>query len=193
MSTPIPPADDSFLNSPAVISATGFIAQLQQQGFFAKERLHSLRQRFLLGVGFLVLLYCLIRIQILFFWLLKLVFRLVFKLLSIVFWLPLKAVHFFIPKTIDYDILFPLFWLCSISSFYIAKYSHENVCQLFDQHIVRRYKLINYDQIKREDVRRYLFVLAFVALLLLQTLFILLPVAQSIKHHRENAQLSSVT
>jgi hypothetical protein len=96
------------------------------------------------------------------------------------------------PKTIDYDILFPLFWLCSISSFYISKFFHENICQFYDQYFVRRYKILNYNQTKREDVRRYLFIITFVVLLLLQTLFILLPVASSIRHQHENAKVSSV-
>jgi hypothetical protein len=191
MSNPTPPAD-SFLNSPLITTLTGYIVHLQKQKIFSKERLHSFKTHFLITIGFVVLLYCLIHIQILFFWLLKLIFRLLFKFFSFIFWLPLKTVRFFIPKTIDYDILFPVFWLCSISSFYISKYSHENICQLFDQYLVRRYKIFNYDQIKREDFKRYLFVLTFIVLLLLQSLFILIPITLSIRQRHINEKLSSV-
>jgi hypothetical protein len=191
-SPPPPPAADTFLNGPLINSITGYIGHLQEQNFFNKTRLHSLRHYFLLTVGFLVLLYCLIHIQILFYWFLKLIFRLLFKIISIIFWLPLKTVRFFIPKTIDYDILFPLFWLCSISSFYISKFSHENVWQFYDQQLVKRYKILNYDQTKREDVKRYLFILTFIVLLLVQSLFILVPIAFSIKYQHANTKVSSV-
>ena len=161
---------------------TGHVARLQEQNFFSKERLQSLRHYFLLTVGFLVLLYCLIHIQILFFGLLKWVFGLIFQIISLIFWLPLRTARFFIPKSIDYDILFPLFWLCSIGSFYVSKYAHENVCQFYDRQLVRRYRLLRYEPNKREEIRRYLFFFIFLVLLLLQSLFILLPVAQSIRH-----------
>ncbi len=192
MSSPTPPPADSLINSPLINTITGYISHFQQQNIFTKESFQSYRDFFLLTVGFLVLLYCLIHIQILFFWLLNLIFRFLFKIVSMIFWLPLKSVRFLMPKTIDYDILFPLFWLCSISSFYISKFSHENICQFYDQYFVQRYKILNYDQTKREDVRRYLFITTFVVLLLLQTLFILLPVASSIRHQHENAKVSSV-
>jgi len=192
MSSSTPPTD-SFLNNPLINTIMGYIVHLQQQNIFSKERLLSSRQPILITVGFLVLLYCLINIQILFFWLLKLIFRLIFQIISIIFWLPLKTVRFLIPKKIDYDILFPLFWLCSISSFYISKYSHENICQFYEQYIFRRYQIFTYEQIKREDMKRYLFIITFIILLLLQSLFILIPIALSIRHqHEETSQISSV-
>jgi hypothetical protein len=191
MSSPTPPTD-SFLNSPLINTILGYIAYVQEQNVLTKERYLMLRQYFLITIGFLVLLYCLIHIQILFFWFLKLIFRLIFKIISTIFWFPLKTVRFFIPKAIDYDILFPLFWLCSISSFYISKFSHENICQFYDQYLVRRYKIFNYNQAKREDIKRYIFITTFIVLLLLQSLFILIPISVSIRRHRENRKISSV-
>jgi hypothetical protein len=178
----------SFLNNPLINTIIGYISNLQEQNIFSQERFYSLRHHFLITIGFFVLLYCLIRIQILFFWLLKLIF----KIISIIFWLPLKTIRFIIPKTIDYDILFPLFWLCSIASFYLSKFSHENICQFYDQYLVQRYKIFNYDQTKREDIKRYLFIITFIILLLLQSLFILIPITLSIRHHHENIKVSSV-
>ena len=185
-SSPTPQATDSFLNSPLITTITGYIVHLQERNFFSKEYLLSLKTHFLITIGFLVLLYCLIHIQILFFWLLKLIFRIIFKFFSFIFWLPLKTVRIFIPKSIDYDILFPLFWLCSISSFYLSKFSHENVWQFYDQYLVRRYKIFTYNQEKREEIKRYLFILTFIALLLFQSLFILLPIALSIRHNHQH-------
>lgn len=174
---------DTVVNSPLLTTLAGHFGRLQEQNFFSKERLQSFRQSFLLTIGFLVLLYCLIHIQILFFWLLKWIFGLIYRIISLIFWLPLRTARFFIPKSIDYDILFPLFWLCSIGSFYVSKYSHENVCQFYDRQLVRRYKLLQYEPNKREEIRRYLFIFTFIVLLLLQSLFILLPIAQSIRYH----------
>lgn len=182
---------DSVLNSPLINRITGYVAHIQTQNIFSKKSLQSVRQNVFMTIGFLVLIYCLIKIQILFFWLLKLIFGLLFKIISIIFWLPLKTARFFIPKTIDYDILFPLFWLCSISSFYISKFSHENICQFYDQYLVQRYKIFNYEQIKREDIKRYLFVITFIVLLLLQSLFILLPIVVSIRNHHHQ-QLNAI-
>jgi hypothetical protein len=191
MSNPTPPAN-SFMNSALVTTISGYVARLQEQNVFSKPRLNSLKQHFLITIGFLVLLYCLIHIQILFFGLLKLIFQLLSTIISMLFWLPLNAVRFFVPKTIDYDIIFPVFWLCSIVSFYISKYFHENICQFYDQYLVRRYKILNNDQIKREDIKRYLFITTFITLLLLQSLFILIPIALSVRHQPVNTKVSSV-
>ncbi|CAF0754282.1 unnamed protein product [Adineta steineri] len=188
-STTLPP--NTFMNNPLINSITGYIAHLQQQNMFSKERIRSLKEGFLFTIGFFVLIYCLIRIQILFFWLLRLIFRLIFNIISFTLWLPLKIVRFLTPKSIDYDILFPLFWLCSILSFYISKYFHEHVCQFYDQYLSQRWKIFNSDQIKREDIKKYLFIATFIALLLLQTLFILMPIALSIRHHHENVKVPS--
>ncbi|CAF3438482.1 unnamed protein product [Rotaria sp. Silwood1] len=182
------PSTYSFLNSPLINTITSYIAQIQERKILTRERFHSLTNVISITIGFFVLLYFLIHIQILFYWFLKLIFRLIFKIISIIFWLPVRTTRFFIPKTIDYDILFPLFWLCSISSFYISKFSHENICQFYDQHLVRRYKILNYDQAKRDDIKRYLFILTFIVLLLFQSIFILIPIAASIRHHNENAK-----
>jgi hypothetical protein len=186
------PATDSFLNSPLITTITGYIAHFQEQHMFTKERLHSLKSHFLITIGFLVLLYCLIHIQILFFWLLKFIFHLIFQFISFIFWLPLRTVRFLIPKTIDYDILFPVFWLCSISSFYISKYLHENIWHFFDQYLVQRYKIFNYNQTKREDIKRYVFVSTFIVLLILQSLFIIVPITLSIRNRHANEKASSV-
>ena len=186
------PTTDSFLTSPLITRITGYIVHIQGQDLFTKERLHSLKNHFLITIGFLVLLYCLIHIQILFFWLLKLIFRLIFQIIWFIFWLPLKTVRFLIPKTIDYDILFPVFWLCSISSFYLSKYFQENVWQFFDQYLVQRYRIFHYDQTKREEIKRYVFVSTFIVLLLLQTVFILVPITLSIRTRHANEQTSSV-
>lgn len=180
---------DSFVNNPYVTRFTTQIARLQHENYFSKERLLSLKNHFLITIGFFVLLYCLIQIQILFFWFLRLIFRLIFRIISTIFWLPLTTVRLLIPKSIDYDILFPLFWLCSISSFYISKYSNENLCQFYDQQLVPRHKSLKYDQNKREDIKRYIFITTFLLLLILQSLFILLPIALSIRH--QNQQVST--
>ncbi|CAF4771848.1 unnamed protein product, partial [Rotaria magnacalcarata] len=182
MSSSAPPAD-SLLTNPFVNTITGYLSQMQERNTFTQQRIHINKHHFLIAIGFLVLLYFLIHIQILFFWLLEFIFRLLFQIISAIFWLPLSTARFFIPKTIDYDILFPLFWLCSISSFYISKFSHENICQFYDEYFVRRYKILQYDQTKREEVKRHLFVATFIVLLLLQSLFILIPIASSIRRH----------
>ncbi|CAF1362078.1 unnamed protein product, partial [Adineta ricciae] len=187
---PAPPVNN-LIEHPLVNMIAGYIAQLQGHPMLTKQRLLSLRQSFLVTVGFLVLLYCLIHIQILFFWLLKFVFRLLFKVFSLIFWLPLRTVRLLLPKSVDYDVLFPLFWLCSIASFYVSKFSHESICQFYDQHLVRRYKSLQYDPAKREDIRRYLFIGTFLVLLLVQCLFILTPIALSIRNHHANAKVSS--
>ena len=192
---PAPPAD-LFLNNPLINTLTGYIAHIQQQNFLSKERFNVLKHQILITIGFLILLYCLIKIQILFFWLLKFIFLSIFRLISFIFWFPLKTVRFFLPKSIDYDILFPLFWLCSITSFYLTKFFHENICRFYDQYLIRNYPIFKYDQIKRDDIRRYLFIITFIILLLLQSLFILLPIALSIRHHhyqqQENSKISMV-
>lgn len=194
MASPSPRAgDSSFLNHPLVQSITGSIVHLQKQNLFSKERLHLLKHHFLITIGFLVLLYCLIHIQILFFWLIKFIFRSVFRVISIIFWLPLKFARLFIPKSIDYDILFPLFWLCSIISFYLSKNYHEIIWQWFNQYLVRRYSFFHYDQTKREDIKRWVFVSTFVSLLLLQSLFILLPITLSIRHQHQQDEEKTMT
>ncbi|CAF1903753.1 unnamed protein product [Rotaria magnacalcarata] len=192
MSSSAPPAD-SLLTNPFVNTITGYLSQMQERNTFTQQRIHINKHHFLIAIGFLVLLYFLIHIQILFFWLLEFIFRLLFQIISAIFWLPLSTARFFIPKTIDYDILFPLFWLCSISSFYISKFSHENICQFYDEYFVRRYKILQYDQTKREEVKRHLFVATFIVLLLLQSLFILIPIASSIRRHNSINKVPSQT
>ncbi|CAF1060745.1 unnamed protein product [Adineta ricciae] len=189
--TPPPPPVNNLVEHPLVNMIAGYIVQLQGHPMLTKQRLLSLRQSFLVTVGFLVLLYCLIHIQILFFWLLKFLFRLLFKIFSLIFWLPLRTVRLLLPKSVDYDILFPLFWLCSIASFYVSKFSHESICQFYDEHLVRRYKSLQYDPAKRGDIRRYLFIGTFLVLLLVQCLFILTPIALSIRNHHANSKVSS--
>ena len=184
--------DTSPNGNPWINSVTGYVAHLQERQFFSKQRIQAFRHYFLFTIGFLVLIYFLIYIQILFYWLLKWFLTFIFQIISFIFWIPLKTVRFFIPKNIDYDILFPLFWLCSIASFYISKYFHEHICQFYDQQLVRRYRALRYEPHKREEIRRYLFILSFIVLLLLQSLFILLPIAQTIKHHHAEAKGSSV-
>ncbi|CAF4100340.1 unnamed protein product [Rotaria sp. Silwood2] len=184
------PATYPFLNGPLINTITGCIVQIQERKILTRKRLHSLIHYSSITTGFFVLLYFLIHIQILFFWFLKLIFRIIFKIVSTIFWLPLRTARFFTPKTIDYDILFPLFWLCSISSFYLSKFFHENICQFYDQHLVRRYKIFNYNQAKRDDIKRYLFILTFILLLILQSVFILIPIAASIRRHNENTKVS---
>lgn len=185
-------AQDSIVNSPIVNSIVQWIVGLQNQPFFSRDRIQNLPQNFLLSVGFSVLLYCLFHIQILFVWFIKLIFYFICQILWLIFCFPFKTLGLLVPKTLNYDILFPLFWLCSVASFYVSKNFHENLWQFFDKHLVERYKLIKYQTNKREEVRRNLFLTCFVVLLLLQSLFILLPIAQSIKHNRQQAEKSSV-
>ena len=83
--------DSSYLNHPLVKTITDSIVHLQKQNLFSNERLQLLKHHFLITIGFLVLLYCLIHIQILFFWLIKFIFRSVFRVISIIFWLPLNS------------------------------------------------------------------------------------------------------
>lgn len=186
--------DSSFLNHPYITTITATFVNLQKQNFFSKQRLNLLKNHFLITIGFLVLLYCLIHIQILFFGLIKLIFRVVFRVISIIFWLPLKFTRLFIPKNIDYDILFPLVWLCSIVSFYLSKNYHEIIWQWFNQYLVPRYPIFRYDQNKREEIKRTVFVGTFVVVLLLQSVFILLPITLSIRHQHhqiDNQETSS--
>lgn len=193
MASPSPSAgDSSFLNHPFVTTITGSIVHLQKHNIFSKERFNLLKHHFLITIGFLVLLYCLIHIQILFFWLIKLIFRSVIRVISIIFWFPLKFARFFIPKSIDYDILFPLFWLCSIVSFYLSKNYHEIIWEWFNQYLVRRYSFFQYDQSKREEVKRWIFVSTFVSLLLLQSIFILLPITLSIRQQHQEETTTKV-
>ena len=186
--------DSPLFNHPYLTTITGYFAHIQQQSFFSKERLLLLKHHFLITIGFLVLLYCLIHIQILFFWLIKLIFRVIFQVISIIFWLPLKLARLFIPKSIDYDILFPLVWLCSIISFYLSKNYHENIWTWFNQYLVPRYPIFRYDSNKREETKRWVFVGTFISLFLLQSLFILLPITLSIRqqHHHYEETTNSV-
>jgi len=178
---------DSFVNHPYVNRLTTQLTRLQQQNYLSTERLLSLKSSFLITIGFIVLLYSLIHIQILICWFIKLIFRFIFRIVSTIFWLPLTTVRLLIPKSIDYDILFPLFWLCAISSFYIAKYSNENLCQFYDQQLVRRYRSLAYNHMKREDIKRNIFISTVFVLLILQSLFILLPIALSIRQQNQQA------
>lgn len=191
MSSSVPPSD-SLLDSPFINIITGYISQMQERQLLTRNRMNSYKNHILIAVGFLVLLYFLMHVQFFVFWLLKLLFRLIIHIISTIFWLPLTTTRLFIPKTIDYDILFPLFWLCSVTSFYLSKFYHETICQFYDQYLVQRSKILNSDRIKREDIKQYLFVSTFVILLLLQSLFILVPIASSIRRHNAISKLSSV-
>jgi hypothetical protein len=135
-----------------------YISYIQREKSITKERFYLIRQYFFQSVGFCVLLYFLSQ-------LLKLLFRLIFQIFSIIFWLPLKAMESFLLKSDNYNIMFLLFCLCSVFSFTIAKFSHKKFRQ------------------------RYSFILTFVIILLLQSLFILLPIAKSIQ---DRSKLSSV-
>jgi hypothetical protein len=179
------------IHNPVLETVTGYVGYLQEQNIFSKQRLQTWKQYSLLTIGFFILLYFLIHVQLLIYSCVRFFFGGIFKLFSFVFWLPLRTARFLIPKSIDYDILFPLFWLCSIASFYIGKYLHENLCQLYDRHLVRRYPILSYEQTKRDDIRRYLFIFTFIVLLLFQSVFILVPIAQSIGHQRSREKIDA--
>jgi len=135
-----------------------YISYIQREKIITKERFYSIRQYFFQSVGFCVLLYFLSQ-------LLKLLFRLISQIFSIIFWLPLKTMESFLLKSDNYNIMFLLFCLSSVLSFSIAKFSHKKFR------------------------KRFSFILTFVIILLLHSLFILLPIAKSIQ---DRSKLSSV-
>ena len=75
----------------------------------------------------------------------------------------------------------------------MSKFSYRSLCQFYDEYLVEHYKILNNDRMKRDDIRRHLFIIAFIVLLALQSIFILTPIALSIRrHHHENTPVSSV-
>ncbi len=137
------------------------IAYIQQKIIISRERFYSISQYFFQSIGFFTLLYFILQLPILFYVFLKLLYRVIFQIFTIIFWLPLKTIELSLPKTKTYYIIFPLFCLCSFLSFFIAKFSHKN------------------------SGKRRSFNLTFIILFLLQCLFILLPIATSIEEQRK--------
>jgi len=139
----------------------GYIAYMQQKIIITRERFHSISEYFFRSIGFLTLFYFFLQLPMILYGFLKLLFRIVFHMFTIIFWLPLKTIELSLPKTKTYYIIFPLFCLCSFLSFLIAKFSHKNSgkCRSFN--------------------------LTFIILFLLQSLFILLPIATSIQEQRK--------
>ncbi len=152
---------------PSSISDTiiGYISYIQQKQYITIERFRSIRRYFFQSIGFFILLYYVFQLPILFYLFLKFLFCCIIQIFSIIFWLPLKTIELVLPKTDNYNVMFPLFWFCSFLSFLIAKFFQKNL------------------------TKRHSFLLTFIIILLLQFLFIILPVATSIKEQRK---LSSV-
>ncbi len=143
----------------------GYIAYIQRKNLLTKQRFASMRCYFFQSIGFSIILYCFSQLLLLLYLLLKIFFRIIFQIFSIIFWLPVNTIESFMPKINNYFILFPLFWLCSIVSFSIAKFSHKNVG------------------------KRRSFILSFIILLLLQSVFILLPLAISIHEQQKSSSV----
>ncbi|CAF1160075.1 unnamed protein product [Adineta steineri] len=160
------PTSDSYLNP-----ITNYISLIQRKEIFTKQRIHSIRQYFLQSVGLTILLYFILQIPILLYFLFKLLLRLIFQIFSLIFWLPLKTIELILPKTNNYGILFPLLFLFSTVSYLIAKLTHKNV----ETNFGKRYKVLKNNS----------FILIFIVFLLLQSIFILFPIAGSIQKQKQ--------
>lgn len=130
-----------------------FTCYIQGKKTITKERCQLMCRYFFQFIGFCVLLYYFLQLPLL-------LLRLLFRFISIIFFLPLRTIELILPKTNTYYIILPLFSLCSFLSYSIAKFSHKNLR------------------------KQYSFILIFIMLLFLQSLFILLPIATSINEQR---------
>jgi hypothetical protein len=150
------------MSSSTLDTIADYLSHIQQRRIFTRERFSLIRVYFFQSIGLFI---CLSQFSIVSYRILTFLFWLLFQIFSIIFWIPLKTIELFIPKTTNYNIIIPLLWFCSVISFSIAKYSHRNIG------------------------KRHSFLFIFILLLLLQFLFILLPIATSIQEQRK---LSSV-
>ncbi|CAF1010771.1 unnamed protein product [Adineta ricciae] len=140
---------------------TNSISQLQRKQIFNKDRLQSIRRFICQSIGLTILLYFIFRIPILLYALLKVLFQSLVYLLTIIFWPYVKLLEFFLPKTTNYGILFPLFLVISILSFLTAKLS------------------------SRKGYKNSPFSVVFVVLIIAQSVFVLRPIALSIDEQRK--------
>ncbi|CAF3518330.1 unnamed protein product [Rotaria sp. Silwood1] len=162
---------DSFSNVSLFDKATGCISSIQEKKYFTKKRFHIIRQYFFRFVGICVILYFSFQLLLLFNLILQLIFHLLFQILSIFIFVLFKFIQLFLPKTTSYNILYLLIGFCSILSFFIAKFSYKNI----EIRLGKRYELI----------KRYSFIFTFIAILLLQSVLILLPTTVSIQEQRK--------
>jgi hypothetical protein len=139
------------MSSSTLDTIAGYLSSIQQRRILTTERFLSMRVYFFQSIGLFI---CLSQFAIL-----------LYHILKFIFWIPLKTIELFIPKTTNYNMIVLLIWFCSIISFSIAKYSHRKIG------------------------KRHSFILIFIGLLLLQSLFILRPIAMSIQEQRK---LSSI-
>ena len=138
------------MSSSTLDTIAGYLSHIQQRYTFTRERFLLMRRYFFQSVGLFI---CALQFAILVYHTLKYLF-------AIIFWIPLKLIELFIPKTTNYNIIMLLLWFCSIISFSIAKYSHKKIG------------------------KRHSFIFVFIALLILQSLFIIRPIARSIHEQR---------
>jgi hypothetical protein len=167
---------DSLLNAPKLNGITSYISHIQQKNIFTKERFRSTRQFFFQLIGLTVLLYWLCQLLFVFYLLVKLIFHLMFTTIS---WLPVKILELCLPNLTTYYILFPLFCFCSFISFFVARFSHKNIGIYLEK--------------RSQVLKRYSFIFTFITLLLLQSLFILLPVTTSIQGQRKLSSVNKQT
>ena len=138
-----------------------YLSHLQEREIFTRERLTSIRLFFFQSVGLFIVLYAFSQLLMFLYLLLKFLLWFIFQS----FWIPLKTIEFFLPKTTNYYLLFPLIAFCSLISFLLPKFSEQTPSRK----------------------RQHSFWLKSIVLFVFQVLFILLPIAMSIHERRELA------
>ena len=166
----------------------------RQKIVVSQERVDSLRRYFLRSVGLLIVLYGCSSLSIQVYSLIKFLSRFLWQSIPIIFYSPAKIIQLFLPSSSSLsscrsDVLVPFLWLSSVVSFYLAKFYHRSICYFYELHLSKRSPFTSTPQIQR-----CLFLVTWIALILLQTVFILVPITLSVgpRRHHEGTQRSSV-
>ncbi|CAF1101507.1 unnamed protein product, partial [Didymodactylos carnosus] len=89
-----------------------------------------------------------------------------------------------------HSILFPLFWLCSVFSYFLTKLAHTTVYNYVERYIIKIY-YPNYnleDEKKVQRLQKYVWQSTFAFLILLQCLFLLTPSAVTVASVKDRNQ-----
>ena len=168
----------------------------QRQKIVSKERADSLRRYFLRFVGFLIVLYGCCSLSIHVYSLIKFLSHFLWRSIPRIFYSPAKIIQLFQPSppspsssSFRSDVLVPLLWLSAVVSFYLAKFFHRSICYFYELHLSKRSPFTSTHHIERS-----LFLFTWIAFILLQTLFILVPMTLFVGRlrHYEDTQRSSV-
>lgn len=141
-----------------------YIAQIQRKGVFTTPRFRSIRLRFFQSIGLSIVLYFVLQLPFVVYALLQLLV----VVLTLAFWPALQAFRLVLPKHVGPVVLIPLFCLLSVVSFVVAKLA-----------VAKRQRASPNVALPA----------AFLAILLLQTAFILRPLALSTHEQQRNSSL----